>query len=63
MRISRLTVTIFLIATVSNPIYACAGSADGNGNQGTTIKPVSKPDPDCDHNDGLLSGRLFRQTL
>jgi hypothetical protein len=63
MRTLRLSVTIFFIAALSNPFYAYAGSADDNGDQGTKTKPVSKPDPDCDHTNGLPSDRLFRLTL
>jgi hypothetical protein len=62
MRTSRLSVAIFFIAALSNPFYAYAGSADGNGDQGTETKPVSKSDPDCDHTNELLSDRLFRLT-
>jgi hypothetical protein len=59
MRTSRLSVAIFFIAALSNPFYAYAGSADGNGDQGTETKPVSKSDPDCDHTNELPSDRLF----
>jgi hypothetical protein len=59
MSTSRLSVAIFLIAALTNPFYAYAGSADENGDQGTKTDPVSGPDPDCDHNDG----QPFRLTL
>jgi hypothetical protein len=63
MRTSRLSVAIFFIAALLNPFYAYAVSADENGDQGTKTKPVSKPDPDCDHTNGLPSDHLFRLTL
>ena len=63
MKTLRLSVTIFFIAALSNSFCAYAGSADGNGDQGTETKPVSEPDPDCDHTNGLPSDRLFRLTL
>ena len=63
MRTSRLSVAIVLIAALSNPFDAYAGSADETGDQGTIPKPVSKPEPDCDHTNGQPSGRHFRLTL
>jgi hypothetical protein len=63
MGASQLTLGILMIAALSTPFYAWAGSADERGEQGTTTKPASSPDPDCDHYDGLLSDRLFHLTL
>jgi len=59
MRTSRLSVAIFLVAALSNPLYAYAGSADGNEDQGTETGPVSISDPDCDHTNEPPSDRHF----
>jgi len=63
MKTLRLCVTVFFIAALSNPFFAYAGSADDNGDQGTKTKPISEPDPDCDHTNGLPSDCPFRLTL
>jgi hypothetical protein len=63
MRTSRLSglrpLAIFIIAALSNPFYAYAGSANENGDKGTKTEPITKGDPDCDHTNGLPSNRLF----
>ena len=63
MRTARLSVAIFFIAPLSNPLHAYAGSTDENGDQGPKTEPITKPDPECDHNDVLPSHSLFRLTL
>jgi hypothetical protein len=63
MRTARLSVAIFFIAALSNSLHAYAGSTDENGDQGPKTEPVTKPDPECDHNDVLPSHSLFRLTL
>jgi len=63
MEISRLFVVMCFISALSNPFYAWAGSADEKGDQGATTKPVSRPDPDCDHSDGQPSDGRFDLTL
>jgi hypothetical protein len=54
MKASRLSMAIFFIAALLNPFYANAGSADENEDQGTIPKPVSKPEPECEHSSTIV---------
>ena len=63
MRTSRLSVTVFFIATLSSASYADTGSTGTNRDQAPNIGPVSEPDPDCDYTNGQLSRRIFRLAL
>ena len=54
MKASRLCMAIFIIVALLSPFYAYAGFVDENEDQGTIPKPVSKPEPECEHSSTIV---------